>query len=135
LDQKVEDLNNDYHLLLQNVEEQQNIFISLRRDSDKIKEELKSGIILQEELVKLKKEFDLLSEQIELKKSEMAKIEDEKNQVQLVESEEKSVNDLTQERNVKPKRCSAKTKNGRKCKRIALDNSNYCKQHSNSEKR
>jgi chromosome segregation ATPase len=135
LDQKVEDLDRDYHILLQNVEEQQSISLSLRRDSEQLKDEIKSSMIIQDELAKLKTEFNEISKQLESKKAELLKIDEENNQTQSLETvqiiEVAPIENNTKEQ----KKCAAKTKNGKQCKRVAIGNSKFCKQHSYLGKR
>jgi chromosome segregation ATPase len=133
LDQEVESLDNDYQILRQNVEEHQNILVKLRSDSDRINEEIKSSLIIQDELTKLKNEFDLISEQLVFKKTELIKLNDEKNLDKHEPENKENINNL--KRTEKAKNCIAKTKNGIKCKRLALENSNYCKQHSKLERK
>ena len=77
VDQKLEDLKRNYHLLQQNIEDEQNIFILLQNNIEKIKDEIKTDLAIQDELIKIKNEYDLISLQVAEKKEELLKLQAE----------------------------------------------------------
>ncbi len=136
VDQKLEDLKRNYHLLQQNIEDEQNIFISLRNNIEKIKDEIKTDLAIQDELIKIKNEYDLISLQVAEKKEELLKLQAENTTSPSKENNNDASAVLTSSvsSEKKLKRCKAKTKNGSKCKRFALENSDFCSIHSKNVK-
>lgn len=61
---EIEDLTRKYHLLAQNVEYEQNTLLSLSNNIAKIKDEIKSDLAIQDELNKIKNEYNLISTQV-----------------------------------------------------------------------
>ncbi len=112
VEQKLDDLDQSNRLLLQDIEYKQNILLSLNNNIEKVKDEINTKLSTQLELEKIEEEKDLprnLKEQFsELK--------------------------LKQGNKKKLKRCSAKTKNGLRCKKIAVENSEFCSIHLNKSK-
>ena len=130
IEKNIEDLTRNYHLLLQNVEEQQDTLLSLRNNLAVIKDEIRSNLSLKEKLDSIKTEYNFVSEQVSVKKTELQNLIEEGQQVKVIQAEknEKSLSNtgITQ----KQKKCSAKTKSGFRCKRFALRGSEFCSFHS-----
>ena len=107
VEQKLDDLDNNYRLLLQDIEYNQNILLSLNNNIEKIKDETNADLSLQVELAKIDEEKVLLP----------------------IAKEQLSGLELMQGAKKKLKSCSAKTKNGNKCKRVVAENSKFCSIH------
>jgi chromosome segregation ATPase len=129
VDQKLDELNRNHQLLKQNIEDEQEIYLNLVKKIEKLKEELKSDLQIQDKLNQLKIEYNMISNQIAEKKSEFEIIQN------LISTSfmDDNLKDETavDKHKIKKyvKRCVAKTKNGIKCKRKALENSEYCAIH------
>lgn len=133
VEQEVDELTQTYHLLQKDVELEQNKMLTLRNSMEKLKDEISTDLSIQEELIKIKKEYDLISKQVLEKKLELNKLDQDDNNIQKTTLEEK-ISAIPIIIKKKPKRCSAKNKNGLKCKRLALDNSEFCSIHSKKSK-
>ncbi len=129
IEQKVDDLDRSYHLLQQVADYEQNTFLSLRNNLEKIKDEIKTDLSIQDELNEIKKEYDLISRQVAEKKLKLSKIEEEKFLPLINQKNESTKLNLKPSIQNKLKRCSAKTKNGPRCKRLEVESSGFCSIH------
>lgn len=129
VDQKLDDLNRDYQLLKQNIVDGQENYLDLVKKIEKLNEENKSNLQIQDKLNQSKIEYNMILNQIAEKKSELEVIQNLISTSFL--SDKLEVETTFNEQKVKKviKRCSAKTKNGVKCKRKAVDNSEFCAIH------
>lgn len=107
VEQKLDDLDHSYRLLLQDIEYKQNILLSLNNNIEKIKTEINADLSIQ---------------------IETTKIEEEKVLPQNAKEQFPGL-ELTQGTKKKIKSCSAKTKEGIRCKRAAVENSKFCSIH------
>ena len=134
IEKNIDDLSRKYYLLVQNVEEQQDILLSLHNNLAVIKDEIQSNLSLKEKLDNIKIEYNFVSEQVSVKKAELQKLVEEEKQIKVIQVDktEKSLAAPVIEQ--KQKKCSAKTKSGFRCKRIALKGSEFCSFHSKQNK-
>ncbi len=107
VEQKLDDLDNSYRLLLQDIEYKQNIVLSLNNNIENVKDEINADLSIQVELEKIEEEKALHPNA----KEQFPGLE------------------LKQGTKKKLKSCSAKTKDGNKCKRVAVENSKFCSIH------
>lgn len=135
VDQKLDELNDSYHLLQQNIKDEQEVYLNLVKEIENLKEELKSDLQLREKINQLKIEYNMIVNQIAEKKSEFEIIRNliDTSFMDNEISEENPIN----KSNIKNKlkRCAARTKNGAKCKRMVVENSDYCIIHLKQFKR
>ncbi len=134
IEQKMEDLKNNYELLKQDVKYEEETYAKLAEELSAIRNEINQNRLYAEKLKGIKSEYETVSEQLNIEKQELEKIIDES--ASLIDDEinqlkYKQQNDLNETKKI----CEALTKNGQRCKRLALDGSRFCAAHSHKSKK
>lgn len=134
LEQKIEDLKNNYELLKQNVRFEEETYAKLTEELSAIRNEINQNRLYSEKLEGIKSEYENVSEQQAIEKQELEKIIDQS--ASLIDDEinqlkNKQQNELAEDKKV----CEAFTKNGQRCKRLAIDGSRFCAAHSQKSKK
>lgn len=134
IEQKIEDLKNNYELLKQNVRYEEETYAKLTEELSAIRNEINQNRLYSEKLEGIKSEYETVSEQLTIEKQELEKIIDESASMiddEINQLKNKQENGRTETK----KNCEALTKNGQQCKRLALDGSRFCAAHSHKSKK
>lgn len=134
IEQKIEDLRNNYELLKQNVRFEEETYAKLTEELNKIRNEINQNRLYEEKLGVIKAEYETVSEQLSIEKLELEKIIDER--ASLIDGEITQLKISQQDKRYSDKSiCEAITKNGQRCKRSAIEGSQYCAAHTPKSKK
>lgn len=118
LEKSIEELNHQDLLLLNEIEEKRSALFLLNEDLSKIKYEIISNLSIQEKLDKVKKEFEIINNSLDKKRTEL----NYKTQTDILKTFPSVL-------------CEAITKEGNRCKRFAVKNSEFCSAHLKSKRK